>query len=123
DAPKHIPQFAWRMHTQHPGAAEIRTTIDGRMQQKAEDVTTAYMNNLRLNNIHNCAVIVIDNKTREVKTYIGSHDFADDEHQGQVDGVSAPRSPGSTLKPFLYAYCTDMGLITPKTVIADVPVN
>jgi len=123
DAPKQVPQFAWRMHTQYPGQPEITTTLNARTQMQAEEVTTAYMHSLELNNIHNCAVIIIDNKTQEVKAYIGSHNFEDDEHQGQVDGVAAPRSPGSTLKPFLYALCTDMGIITPKTIIADVPVN
>lgn len=123
DAPKKVPQFAWRMHTQHPGKADIYSTISKRMQRQAEDITQGYMSNLELQNIHNCAVIVIDNTNHEVKAYIGSHNFYDDTHHGQVDGVAAPRSPGSTLKPFLYALCTDMGMITPKTIIADVPVN
>lgn len=122
-APKDIPQFSWRMHQQHPGKAEVYSTISKRIQHEAENVVTEYMHGLQLKGIHNCAVIVIDNKTRAVKAYIGSPDFYDKEHHGQVDGVASARSPGSTLKPLLYAICADKGIITPKTIIADVPVN
>ncbi|MCB9064666.1 MAG: penicillin-binding protein 1C [Chitinophagales bacterium] len=123
DAPKAVPQFARRMHTQYPGQPEVYTTIDKRVQSEAEEIVNEYMMALRLKNIHNCAVLIIDNKTREVKTYIGSPDFFDNEHNGQVDGVASPRSPGSTLKPILYAVCADKGIVTPKTIIADVPIN
>ncbi len=123
DAPKEAPQFAWRMYKQYPALHEVYTTINKQLQKQSEQVVHEYMNRLRLMNIHNCAVIVIDNKTHEVKTYIGSPDFFDMEHNGQVDGVAAPRSPGSTLKPLLYAVCVDRGIITPKTIVADVPIN
>lgn len=122
-APKEVPQFAWRMHRQYPGADEVYTTIDSRVQKITEQIAQEYMQPLRLNNIHNCAVIIIDNRTHEVKGYLGSPDFKDRKHQGQVDGVAAARSPGSTLKPILYALCADRGIVTPKTVIADVPIN
>src|SRR6185503_14780831 len=56
-------------------------------------------------------------------TYAGSADFKDSTDGGQVNGASAIRQPGSTLKPFLYALCFDEGLLTPKTVLTDVAVN
>jgi penicillin-binding protein 1C len=123
DAPKQMPQLAWRLRMAYPTADEVVTTVSSRLQHKVEGIVTEYMNTLQLNNIHNCAVIIIDNATHSVKAYIGSPDFSDKAHHGEVDGVAAARSPGSTLKPALYALCMDMGLVTPKTMIADVPVN
>lgn len=123
DAPRRAPQFAYRMLMQYPAMPEVFTTIDARMQTEAEAVVSNYMTNLKLNNINNASVFIIDNKTHQVKTYIGSPDFFDAEHNGQVDGITSARSPGSTLKPLLYGLCIDHGIITPKTIIADVPVN
>ncbi len=122
-APNGVPQFAWRMKRAYPGRTEIRSAIDGQAQQKAENIVANYVNQLKLHNINNAAVLVIDNKTHQVVTYIGSSDFRDRFHYGEVDGVCAVRSPGSTLKPLLYGLSFDRGFITPKTVIADVPVN
>lgn len=122
-APGEIPQLSYRLRRGQPQAGEIRTTVDAQVQQKAEDIVSNYMNGQRLNNIHNAAVIIVDNHTREVRAYIGSSDFGDRLHNGQVDGVCASRSPGSTLKPLLYGLCMDKGLITPKSVVADVPIN
>lgn len=123
NAPDAVPQLAYRLRRQHPGAAVIQTTIDPVVQQKAEDIAYNYTQTLKLDNIHNASVLIIDNRTHEVVTYIGSSIFNDKLHNGQVDGIPAIRSPGSTLKPLLYGMCMDMGIITPKSVIADVPIN
>ena len=123
NAPAGVPQFSWRMRKDYPGLPEIRTTLDEKVQLKAENIVTAYVNELKMHNINNAAVLVVDNKTHEVLCYIGSSDFNDRYHYGQVDGVRALRSPGSTLKPLLYGMAFDYGIATPKTVIADVPIN
>jgi penicillin-binding protein 1C len=68
-------------------------------------------------------VLVVNNHSRAVEAYLGSADFQDASSQGQVDGVRAIRSPGSTLKPFLYALAMDRGLVTPKLKLPDVPSN
>jgi len=73
--------------------------------------------------ISQAAVLVVNNRTRAVEAYVGSADFRDAASAGQVDGVRAIRSPGSTLKPFLYALAVDRGLITPKLKLPDVPTN
>jgi penicillin-binding protein 1C len=59
-------------------------------------------------------VLVVNNRTRAVEAYVGSADFRECASAGQVDGVRAIRSPGSTLKPFLYALAVDRGLVTPS---------
>lgn len=122
-APSNAPQFAWRMRRMQPGALELYTTIDAHKQQTAEELTAAYMEGLKLQGVYNAAVLVVDIRTREVQAYVGSSDFFDSLHHGQVDGVTAHRSPGSTLKPLLYGMALDRGLITPKTMIADVPMQ
>jgi penicillin-binding protein 1C len=122
-APDDAPQFSWRMHWAYPAATEIHTTIDAGMQVKVEDLVRNYSRNLSLQNVYNAAVLIVDNQTHSVIAYVGSPDFADRLHNGQVDGVRAVRSPGSALKPLLYSLAFDNGIITPKTVIADVPVN
>lgn len=121
-APHGAPQFVHRI-CDGTADAEMSTSIDVKMQQKAEGIVGNYMNGLRLHNIHNASAIVVDNKTHEVLVYIGSSDFGDEEHAGQVDGVHAKRSPGSTLKPLLYGLCMDRGIVTPKSIVTDVPIN
>jgi Membrane carboxypeptidase/penicillin-binding protein PbpC len=68
-------------------------------------------------------VVVIDNETHNVITYVGSANFHDTTDGGQVNGAAAIRQPGSTLKPLLYGLCIDKGMMTPKSVITDVAVS
>jgi penicillin-binding protein 1C len=88
-----------------------------------EKLVADYIQASRLKNIQNAAVMVINNETHEVVSYIGSADFQDTLDGGQVNGAAAIRQPGSTLKPLLYGLCMDEGLITPKQTINDVAVN
>jgi penicillin-binding protein 1C len=101
----------------------VQTTIRTNLQLKIEKLTADYVRSLRLKNIRNAAVVVVDNRTHEVISYVGSSGFGDTTDAGQVNGAAAFRQPGSTLKPLLYALCMDEGLLTPKVVIDDVPVN
>ncbi|SIQ90279.1 penicillin-binding protein 1C [Pontibacter lucknowensis] len=122
-APKVAPHFAYRMFRRYKNHPIVKTTLNRQVQEKVEQLAYNYMQRLRYQNIHNAAVLVINNQTRAVEAYLGSADFNDFAHHGQVDGVRAVRSPGSTLKPFLYAAAFDKGLLTPKTMITDVPVD
>ncbi|MBX0332213.1 penicillin-binding protein 1C [Pontibacter sp. HSC-14F20] len=123
DAPKVAPHFAYRMYRRYKNQPIIKTTLSLQVQEKVEQLAYNYMQRLRYQNIHNAAVLVINNQTKAVEAYLGSADFNDFAHHGQVDGIRAVRSPGSTLKPFLYATAFDKGLLTPKAVITDVPVD
>lgn len=121
-AAKNAPQLAVRMRKVFPTKLDIITTVDAKIQYKAEELASNYTRALKLRNINNASVIVIDNKKHEVLAYVGSSDFFDTRNSGQVDGVKAIRSPGSTLKPYLYGLAFDRGIATPKTIITDVPV-
>ncbi len=120
-APQRAPHLARRLKAAQPGEPLLRTTLRLGTQTAAERLTQRYVRQLRSLNIRNAAVVVLDSRTRAVEAYVGSADFADATDGGQVDGVRAVRSPGSTLKPLLYATAFDAGLLTPKSAVYDVP--
>jgi penicillin-binding protein 1C len=97
----------------------IQTTINGELQIALEDHLRGYIQ--QLPERASAAVLVVDNHTTQVKAYLGSADFADNSRFSHVDMVRAIRSPGSTLKPFLYALALDEGLIHSQSLLADVP--
>lgn len=121
--PKKIPHLSRRLINTYPDQIFIYTWIKPDIQSKTENILFQYSQQLRSGNIHNAAIMVIDNKTNHVVAYAGSPDFYDKEDHGEVDGIKAVRSPGSTLKPILYAIAFDKGIITPKMTITDVPVD
>lgn len=123
DLPKYAPHLCYRLHQQNPDVPVVHTTINLLHQQQLVAATRSYTKRLSQYGIYNSSVFVINNKTHAIEAYIGSPDFNDFDHAGQVDGVQAIRSPGSTLKPLVYSIAFDYGLMTPKSVIADVPVN
>jgi penicillin-binding protein 1C len=122
-APTLAPHLARRLVSRFPGQPIIHSTLRRNPQAKAEDLTKNYVRRLRESGITQAAVLVVNNHTRAVEAYVGSADFQDNASSGQVDGVRAIRSPGSTLKPFLYALAVDRGIITPKLKLPDVPTN
>lgn len=119
--PHYIPHLAYKLKKRSNHL--IRSTIDLNTQLKTEKLVEDYVRAQRLHNIKNAAVIIIDNKTHKVISYVGSSGFNDTLDGGQVNGISAVRQPGSTLKPLLYAMCFDEGLLTPRTVLSDVAIN
>ncbi|HEX3767490.1 MAG TPA: penicillin-binding protein 1C, partial [Puia sp.] len=119
--PVFIPQLSLKL--KRSGRERIATHIDMNKQFKLEKLVADYIQAGRLKNIRNAAVVVINNETHQVVSYIGSADFRDTTDGGQVNGAAAIRQPGSTLKPLLYGLCMDEGLLTPKQTINDVAVN
>ncbi len=119
--PHYLPHLSYKLKKQ--GGDIIKTNIDLNTQLKTEKIVEDYIRIQRLRNIKNAAVVIIDNKTHKVITYVGSSNFYDTTDGGQVNGANAVRQPGSTLKPLLYAMCFDEGLLTPKTIMTDVAVN
>lgn len=119
--PHYIPHLAYKLKKQ--GGDIIKTNIDLNTQLKTEKLVEDHVRSQRLKNIKNAAVVIMDNKTRKVITYVGSSGFTDTIDGGQVNGAAAVRQPGSTLKPLLYALCFEEGLLTPKSVMTDVAVN
>jgi penicillin-binding protein 1C len=121
--PVYLPHLAYQLKSTVADGPLIQSGIRMNTQLKVEKLTSDYIRTLRLNNIKNAAVVIIDNHTHKIITYVGSADFRDTTDGGQVNGAAAIRQPGSTLKPLLYGLSIDEGLLTPKTVLEDVPVN
>ncbi|MBO0930923.1 penicillin-binding protein 1C [Fibrella aquatilis] len=122
-APNVAPHLSLRLQSEHPDEPIIVSTLQANVQAAAERLVRQYVDRIRTQNIHNAAVLVINNQTGAIEAYVGSAAFDDIVDGGQVDGVRAIRSPGSALKPLLYALAFDQGLITPKAKINDVPTN
>jgi len=100
----------------------IRSTLDYKLQKKLEKIVHDYSNTMKDTGINNAAVLVVNNKTKEVLAYVASQDFYDKKNNGEIDGLQAKRSPASLLKPFLYALSIDEGLIVPDSIYPDVPI-
>lgn len=121
--PRKAEHLSIRLHKKYPNATDINTNIKLSTQERAQMLVENYMSRIKQMAINNSAVVVFNNETRKIEAYIGSQDFNDSEHHGQVDGVNSIRSPGSTLKPFIYGMAFDKGFLTPKMVIEDIPTN
>ena len=100
------------------GRAEIRTTLDPRLQSLLEACIRRHVES---GNERTMAAVVIDVKAFAIRALVGAPDYNSPSPHAQVNGVLAPRSAGSTLKPFVYAAALDRGWITPATALADVP--
>ena len=99
----------------------MTTTLDRRLQRLAEQQVRRRTAELTSRGVGNAAAVVLDLETRAVVAWVGSADFWSEAAQGQVDGVLARRSPGSTLKPLLYALAFDRGLAVPDSWLLDLP--
>ena len=99
----------------------IYSTIDMNKQKLLENTVSEYIINNKSKGINNAAVMLLNYKTMEVVSYIGSSDYFNSEIYGQVNGIEAMRSPGSVLKPFIFGLAVEKGLIHPKSMMKDAP--
>jgi membrane peptidoglycan carboxypeptidase len=103
------------------GGLTIETTLDWNLQERAESIVRKHSGAIQtIYGANNIALVTLDSQTKEILTYIGNTDFEDDSHSGKVDMVQAPRQPGSSFKPFVYARAFEEGY-SPATVLYDVP--
>lgn len=100
---------------------EIATTIDLNLQHLVEGEIRRAVERGGQWGMRNAAVLLVDWRVAEIRALAGSADFFSAAISGQVDGTSARRSPGSTLKPFVYALALEQGLIHPASILADTP--
>ncbi|WP_316821874.1 penicillin-binding protein 1C [Pedobacter gandavensis] len=124
--PQYAPHLLQRFKTERSlleiPATRITSTLDYNLQIKVNNLLKRYQNRYRANDINNIAALVLNVRTRTVKSYVGNIYQPDNrEMQSHVDMIKAARSPGSTLKPLLYASMLNDGFILPRTLIPDVP--
>lgn len=103
------------------GGLTIETTLDWNLQQAAEQAIGSRKDDMaRIYEIRNAALVAAQPQTGEILAYVGNSDYADEENDGKVDMARAPRQPGSSFKPFVYAAAFEKGY-GPATVLYDVP--
>ncbi|HEX3760436.1 MAG TPA: transglycosylase domain-containing protein, partial [Kofleriaceae bacterium] len=119
--PRQAAHAAVWLHHRHPHDGRVRSTLDAGIQALAEREALLRRSELHRKAIYGGAIVVVDHRSREVVALVGSLDFGDTQHGGQIAMFGRPRSPGSTLKPLLYALAIDRGIALPEFVVADVP--
>lgn len=123
DLPFAAPHFTNTI-LQRPRPASVHsvnTTLDLRSQRTLERIVATYVREHGNIGIHNAAAMLVDYRDLSVRAMIGSADFFAANIEGQVNGALAKRSPGSALKPFIYALAIDQDVIHPQTVLKDTP--
>lgn len=117
------PHFVDLVLSENPSAASsahiVRTSLDLELNRFAEAVLREHLGTVKAQHVSNGALVILDNRTGEVCALVGSEDYFSPT-AGQVNGAWAPRSPGSTLKPFTYLLAMERGA-SPATIVADVP--
>lgn len=100
---------------------ETLSTLNLAHQRIVERQVRQWVERRRSVGIHNAVAMLLDTENMEVLAWVGSADYHNESIAGQVDGVTALRSPGSTLKPFLYGLALEQGHIHPLTMVKDAP--
>jgi penicillin-binding protein 1C len=119
--PRRAPHLAGYLNARSPGEGRIVTTLNRNYQNILERELESFLVRNRSWGIRNGSILLLDWTTMEVLAAVGSADYGDDSIQGQVNGFASKRSPGSTLKPFVYALALEQGLIHPETMLKDSP--
>lgn len=120
ELPFRAPHLAEQLLARYPDA-ELHSTLSLPLQQQLERQIAQFVAQNRSRGIENATALLIDSRDHSVKALVGSADYFSRPIHGQVNGVTARRSPGSTLKPFLYGLALDQGLIHPQSILKDTP--
>ena len=123
DAPLPLPAFAPHFVERCPKGVRTRTNIRLPLQKAVSAVMDRQSDDLAKEGVADLAAVVIDNRSGEVVAYVGNASPYRERPGVQVDVASSPRSTGSILKPFLYESALEEGVILPRTLLPDIPVN
>ncbi len=110
-----------RFRKERASSPVIQATLDLELQQEVTWMAEATLRQWERQGVGNVAAVVVDRRTNEVLAWVGSTDYFDEVHAGAIDYTEVARSSGSTLKPFLYGLALERGIITPATLLADLP--
>lgn len=119
--PRYAPHFSWYLY-KDKRRGNLTTSLNLNFQNLVEAIGLNNYPRFKALGINSYSIVVLDTERGEILAYVGSPSFYD-KKDGQVDGVLAPRSSGSILKPFLYALYLDKGLATEETLLPDFPMN
>lgn len=118
-APHFARQFVTHLAKPLGGGQSLRTSLDARLQRIATEALQRHLAELKGREVEDGAVVVLDNRSGELLAYVGASGLT--SLSPEVDGVIAPRLPGSALKPFLYGLAIEQGLLTAASPIEDSP--
>ncbi|MEO7054484.1 MAG: penicillin-binding protein 1C, partial [Rhizomicrobium sp.] len=121
EAPHAVEQLLRARRSEGGGEARVTATIDLGLQHILERQVARYIARNNGRGIANASAILVDTRDMGIKALVGSANYFDHNLSGQVNGTLARRSPGSALKPFIYALGFDQGVLHPQTVLRDVP--
>ncbi len=121
DLPFLAPHYTDELMSKNTTPSTVQTTIDLDLQTLINQSVKDFVKNKEILGIKNAAVMLVNFKNMQTNALIGSSDFFERSIQGQVNGTNAKRSPGSTLKPFIYALALEQGLIHPMSLLKDAP--
>ncbi len=119
--PENAPHLLDRLDKEYHGQV-IKTTINSNLQERCNEILNRHVALLKSNQIHNAALLILDNRSGTVLAYVGNAaESAKGDHGNQVDVIMRARSSGSVLKPLLYAAMLDAGELLPTSLVADIP--
>lgn len=118
--PNHAPHLLAQLGRQHSGEL-TQCTVDLHLQSLVQQIADRYSTTYKANFISDVGIVVADVETGQVLAYVGNS--SQQTSTSQVDNIMSQRSTGSLLKPFLYAAMLSDGVITPKMIFADTPLN
>ncbi len=121
--PQNAPHLLQRFRIENKtGITKIKTTVDGTLQQNVNDIVSRHQQLLKSNGINNLCALVLDVETGNTLAYVGNIFQPQNKNlESDVDVINAARSPGSALKPILYAAMLSDGGILPNSLIPDIP--
>lgn len=121
--PVYAPHLLNRVYLTTP-QHNVKTTLDGNLQEAATEIVMAHHNRHKYNEIHNASAIIIEVESGNILAYVGNCGYPRERnHSNEVDIIISPRSTGSLLKPLLFAAMIDDGKLLPGSLVADIPVN
>ena len=123
DAPYPLPNYARQWVEGQPRGVRTQTSIDLPLQRQVESLTDRWSDELNRTGAADLAAVVMDVRSGEVLAYVGNASAARARTGSEVDIAASPRSTGSILKPFLYCAALQDGIILPRTLLPDTPVN
>jgi penicillin-binding protein 1C len=115
------PHFVDELLRHHQTRSIIHSSLSLPLQRELKRKVDFYIQSQKSSGVSNASALIVDTRSMEIKALVGSANFFDEKIDGQVDGTRGKRSPGSTLKPFIYGLAIDQGLIHPKTMLKDAP--
>ena len=119
--PLRAPHLADYLRQQFVDEVRIRSTLSVDVQRMVERVVSRVRPKYQALGAYNMTVLVVENSSRKLRAAVGNFDYLDHQHGQGFAAFTVPRSPGSTLKPFLYALAIEQGKILPQTLLLDVP--